>query len=479
MDTARAARVRVASGRSLLALVILLSVGALAAAAGASGGPLALILFTVSALVATAALADWQRVISLLVACIIAVPADRYYLPSILPVDVEPYRLLIAVTLLGWLAALLVDKGIRLHPTALDTPIAVFACVVVASFAFNALTSQGRSFEFKGALYETAFLAVFYLVNSLARGPVDPLRMMRFMVFLAALVSIMAVVERLTGASPFSSLHQWIPILQPSYLAEPIARGGALRAFGSAAHPIAFGVMLSLMLPLSMQLAIGAVSARGRLGWSVSSGLIALGAISTVSRTAIVGLVIVFCALAVRHRRRRLLLATGAFLVTFAVHMVYPGAIKSIIRVFTPGYIVASEVGNPVGRLEDYPRIATEVALRPFLGMGPTAFQPQTHFFVDNQYLKWAVELGIVGLLAAFLLLLAASVIFLRAPREMRGVEADAVFAVGVSALVFMVTSVLYDSFGFPQPTFVYFILLALGAALLPPKDAAQPGEPE
>ena len=53
----------------------------------------------------------WPRLMAGLILVILFIPIRRYSLPGNLPFELEPYRLLVAVLLVGWGASLLVDPA--------------------------------------------------------------------------------------------------------------------------------------------------------------------------------------------------------------------------------------------------------------------------------------------------------------------------------------------------------------------------------
>ena len=103
------------------------------------------------------------------------------------------------------------------------------------------------------------------------------------------IVAGFALFEARTGINVFSHLSRVVPILhdhaEDGYL---VPRGGRLRALASAQHPIALGAMLVLLLPFVTYLA----SRGNRRLWYACGAILALGAIATVSRTAIMMLVV-------------------------------------------------------------------------------------------------------------------------------------------------------------------------------------------
>ena len=56
---------------------------------------------------------SWPRLIAALIVVILFIPIRRYTLPANLPFQLEPYRVFVALLVLGWLASLLVDARTR------------------------------------------------------------------------------------------------------------------------------------------------------------------------------------------------------------------------------------------------------------------------------------------------------------------------------------------------------------------------------
>ena len=86
----------------------------------------------------------------------------------------------------------------------------------------------------------------------------------------------------------FEHLHEWIPVLEYVPREVDATRGGLIRVYGSAQHPIALGVALLMMVPLAIYLSGRAATVfRSRL-WIGAAIVCAAGALSTVSRTTVV-----------------------------------------------------------------------------------------------------------------------------------------------------------------------------------------------
>ena len=270
----------------LLALIAAVVIGSAAIAAVALA--LAIAVTTVRAI------ESWPVLVTGLLLVIFLIPIKRYKLPGSLPFDVEPYRLMVMGLTLLWIAALLVDRRVRLRRTMLDVPLLVLLLSVLASVSANTgyLYGLGVTTDvIKAVSFFTSFLLVcFVLLTVVVTERAHIERVIRVIVVLAALVSATGVVEFHTGFNPFNHLSQVVPILhyEGDLDLASLTRSDRLRVYASAQHPIALAGALAMILPLALYLA---QSTQRRIWWAATF-LVGLGALSTLSRTGVVALVV-------------------------------------------------------------------------------------------------------------------------------------------------------------------------------------------
>jgi len=116
--------------RAELGLWLFVGLGLLAAVAAAqSGFPVAFALgafaipLTLVAFQST--LLSWQTLLGAILVVILIIPIRRYTVVGGGPVELEPYRVLIALVLGGWFLALAADPNVRWRATGYGAPIAV------------------------------------------------------------------------------------------------------------------------------------------------------------------------------------------------------------------------------------------------------------------------------------------------------------------------------------------------------------------
>jgi hypothetical protein len=438
-----------------------------------------IIAVAVTALIAYRRLLSWPALIALILLVILFVPMKRYSLPSSLPFHLEPYRLIVAFVLVGWLASLLIDPRVNFKRTLLDKPLTLFIFAALFSLIFNKARVNSVSPDVvKKLVFFASFILVLYLVASSIRRYRDVDFLVRVLVGGGSVVAVFSVIEARTGYNVFNHLNSFLPYLKGNNFAKLAAtanRGARLRVFASSQHPIALGAALMMLVPLAVYLA----RSHGTKRWWFAAGLLVLGSLATVSRTAVVMMLVmimIFIWLRPQEMKRLWPLILPALLL---IHFAIPGTLGTLRASFFPrGGLVSQQTHQRVGsgRLATLgPALHTEFRPNPLLGEGfgtrvsvadenvPVPNGP----ILDNQWLGTLLETGVVGALSF-------AWIFLRFVRRLGRAAKDdpsprgwllAGFAASVGA--FGVGMFFYDAFAFIQVTFMLFIFLGLGIATL------------
>jgi hypothetical protein len=420
----------------------------------------------------------WRTQLALIALVILFVPIKRYTLQAHLPFNLELYRLLVAVVGVFWITSLLIDPRVRARASGFEPPLLLFLVAILLSLAANTTRVAGLGSAVpKAVTFFLSFVLVFYFVLSL-------LRRARDIDFLAGLLAggggvlgFLAVVEAATHANVFNHLKTIIPIL--SYHADQLpalTRGGHLRVYGSAQHPIAFGAALAVLLPF----AIYKATSTGQKRWWLATFLILLGTLATGSRTAMLMLLVVLITYIVLRPGYVKRLWPAVIPGLIAIHIALPGAIGTVTESFTPkGGLIAEQQKGAVGsgRVSTLgPALDSEFYPNPVLGEGfgtritgkPERGQPPPNApILDDGWLGVLLETGVVGTLMLVWL-------FLRSIRQMgraakRDLSPRGWLLTGTTAAVgaFAVGMFTYDTFSFIQVTLLLFVVLAIGAAAL------------
>jgi hypothetical protein len=323
----------------------------------------------------------------------------------------------------------------------------------------------------KDLLFLLSFFLLFYFSASVVKTPLDIHMCLKTLVAGAGAIAFFAIVERRTGYNVFNHLHGLLPGLrfEGGIGATGISRGGRLRVYGPAQHPIALGAMLVMMIPLSIYLA----RQMGNRLWYGVTGILLLGTVSTVSRTSVMMLVAV--GVVSMSLRPALIkpVATALLPALIAVHIVVPGAIGSLKESFFPRVGIVQDQTKFGGRVSSQ-RLDPQFKIikdQPFFGQGygtRITQGPQTNALVlDNQWLGTAVETGLIGVFTwiwVFVRFLRRSGHIARRDHSGRGALLTALAA---SVTAFSIGMLTYDAFSFIQVTVVTFLLLALGCSAI------------
>jgi polysaccharide biosynthesis protein PslJ len=434
-------------------------------------------------------LVRWESLLAGIVLVIFFIPIKRYTLPSALPFNLEPYRLLIAFVAVAWFTSLLIDKRVRLRGSGLEPAIGLFAFAALASVAANVSGIEANgvtSTVVKTLTFFASFFILFYVVVSLIRRRDQLDGFIKLLVASGAILSIAALIEARMDYNVFNHLSSALPFLKyhdPTTVGlttNSLDRSGRLRVYGSAEHPIELSAVLVMLIPLAFYLA----KSSGRRIWFLLAGVLGLGALATVSRTGVVMIVVVglvLLRLKPADVKRFLPLLVPALC---AVYFMLPNTLGSFYAAFFPKQgLIADQsniaVGNQAyadGRLADIGPSLHEWAQKPLFGQGfgsrivsrddATRLGVTPARLLDNQWLGSLLETGFVGICALLWLFIRAIRKMTRISGEDDGPDGWLAAAIAASLTAFAVGMLTFDALGFVQVTITFFLMLALSAVL-------------
>ena len=288
-------------------------------------------------------------------------------------------------------------------------------------------------------------------------------RLLKLFVRCCSIVALVGMFEFLFHRS----LTAWIQIpgLSANGAAELITRGDFVRPTSTAANTLELATVMVIALPFAIQQAFHDLDRKAWKRWAPVA-LIALSAVMTVSRTSVIGLVLVAVVLMPTWDLRRV---GRTFLVMIpalgAMKVVLPGLGGTVIALFTAMFNGGDNSTNS--------RTATTADIGKYLdnvwtGRGPGTFLPLLYRYTDNQYLLALLELGVIGVVA----IVAIYVVMIHSGGAGRRRFADPArretgqgfVAVG---FVMLVVTVTFDTLSFPMVAGSTFLMLGLSGAYL------------
>ena len=235
------------------------------------------------------------------------------------------------------------------------------------------------------------------------------------------------------------------------------------RPSATAIHPIEFGVVLAMCLPLAIHQARFAPPGIRLRRW-LQVAVIGTTLPMTVSRSAILGLIISgFVILSVWPKKDRRM----AYLVVLAsavvMRAVIPGLLGTIRGLFT-------SLGSDSSAIERTGAISLAspfISQHPWLGRGFGTFLPTTYFFTDDQYLNSLIDTGIVGMLALMALIATGWFVARRSRRISTDEEIRHLAqCLAASSAVALVSFATFDALSFTMATGITFLVLGCAGAL-------------
>lgn len=461
MRTKRPVRLREALGSVLVGLVLVLA----ASYTTLVGRPEFLVpLLAVPPLMVATRRRDAVTVLTLYVMLLFVLPSRLVVGP--IGSTGTPANLIGLAALAWWFATWLVPGlGVAMGSQPVRLALLLLGMSFTVSYSMANL-HRFESIEISGANRALIALAAltgvcFLSADGIAsRDRLDAL--LRRVVAGATFMASLGIIQFFTGLD-IAGLFE-VPGLTASYSFGDVGQRSIFnRVQGTAIHPIEFGVVLALVLPIALHYAL--IAPPGKRRWPVlCAGLIALAVPTAVSRSGILALGVVWIMLLLGwtwRQRGWALAGSAAFIVV--VRVLVPGLVGTISSLFTNLFNDPSTTG----RTDDYAVVGRFIREAPVFGRGMFTFIPSRYTTLDNQYLLTTIEMGFVGLAALVLLYLVGIFTARGARRRSADPETRQLGqALAAALLAAMVTAVTFDQLGFPMVTGVLFLLLGCAGAL-------------
>ena len=381
--------------------------------------------------------------------------------------------------MVGWCASLLVDRRTQLRRTGFEGPVLLILAAAVGSLIANSdRISENAATVNKSLTFFVSFVLLLYIISSVIRTHESADALSKALVGGGTVVALFAIVEARTGFNIFNHLSDVIPALRPTELGITggFTRVGAatLRVFGSAEHPIALSAALVMLTPLALYLARRYRQRR----WIFCAVALAVASWAAVSRTGIIMFVVVgltFLWLRPTETRRLWPLVIPALIV---VKLLLPGTLGAIKQSFLPaGGLVAEQQSSAgasgSGRLADLGPALDAWVLKPLTGQG-YATMPIIHpgaaletNILDDQWLTTLLTVGVIGFVAWLWFFIRAVRRFGSAARHDDSHRGWLLTALTAGIAAYGVGMLTYDAFAFIQVTFLLFIYVGIGSAVL------------
>ena len=418
---------------------------------------------------------DGASLLVLLVAMNVLVPS-AYALSAIGGVA-TPANLLGMLALVWWFnARLLGGSDVATGPQPVRVAVKIFGLAVVLSYiaaASRPLSADEVTAADRGILDLLTWVGVALVAVDGIRNRQRLDAVLKAVAAGGAFVGGIAFLQFFAGLDPAAALK--LPGLSLVRVITSVdIRSGYRRVAGTAVHPIEFGVVMAMTLPIALHYAFYATTKWAKRWHWACAGLIGIGLPLSLSRTAILGVTVVGLMLFFTwswKRRGRALVVLVVFV--NGLQFVVPGLFGTLRSLFL-------NLGNDPsvsGRTSDYALVGDLVISNPVFGRGFRTFIPEKFILhtgegggtliLDNQYLGTLIEMGLFGLLS--LLFLFVVVLFCTRSIRRRSDDPstrDLAQSVAAAVMVAMLSFATFDGLSFPMATILLFLLVGCAGAL-------------
>ena len=389
---------------------------------------------------------------------LIAIPADLVFAP--LGAAGGPATLFALILFICYLVTWIHPRfSLNLSGQPIRLIAVLFTCATIASYISanrHSMPVLEKNAADRGLIFVFGWLGIFLLAAD-ATNNMDRLKtLLRRLIFGVTAIAALGIAQFFTGLN--AAKYIIIPglsALQP--FSDLLSRGTLNRPSATASHPIEFGAVLVISLPIAIHQARFAAPEVRLRRW-LQVGVIGITAPMTVSRSALLGLAIVALVILPTWSRRERWVAYGAIAIA-AVGMW--ATVHGLVGTLRNLFVAIGSDSSSTSRTRAYSAAANYIAQDPWFGRGLGTFLPQTYFYIDDQYLTSLIETGTVGLLA-LLALFAAGWLTARSARratadpEGRHLAQCLAASIGVATVSFAT----YDALSFSMASGVTFLVL-------------------
>jgi len=431
------------------AYVLIAIIGVLAGAAGYHFSLKMLIAAAAAVIVGLLVISDYQRVVYIAAMYVFLDFVFRQAVSSSFLASYWDELLLIAAVLIMVYKWLVYRKEKAYSPTPLDIPLFFFFGIGIFLLI---VAAPDMRIGFEGLRADIEYMLWFFIAVQLLRTKDGGVRLL--------------VLMALTGVVlAFHGLYQYaVGTPMPAGWVDTAENGVRTRAFSIVASPNILGSLMVLLIPLALSFAFAEKKAFKRIIYFCAATAMVLCLVVTFSRSAWLGFsisMLVFFLMKDKRKFLPLLILIAAFLILL------PPVYDRLAYLLSGDYIESSVRG---GRLQRWPIGLKMLSENPLFGVGLGQFGgavaennniPGT-FYMDNYFLKTAVEMGIVGL-SAFVILIYNTVIWsYRSIRNTDGtLERQLVQGIFASICGLVVPNFFENVFEVPMMVTYFWILAA------------------
>lgn len=428
---------------------------------------------------------DWPRttrvlpwMVAVLIAVIFLIPFNDIQLNVSLPIDLKFDRLVLPFIIGTW-ALVLAAGGPNAPKLRLTWIHVALGAVVAVAFLSLVLDARGlnQTLEFDTSIKKLTLLAsyvsLFVVVASVVRRT-EVHAFMTLTLLLAIATALGMILEYRFEYNPFYSISDTVlpgifqvGIIDPSGIDEI----GRRAVQGPAQVPLEAVAMLAMALPIALVRLLQTGRTRDRILYALAAAMLLAAMVATFRKTAFLAPISVCLTLAYFRRRELLKLAPLGVVLVLVIQVLSPGALSAVASQLNSKRLGVTTVSD---RTADYDAIRPDVWSHLAFGRGYGSYEHTSYRVLDMELLRQLIEVGVIGLLA-YIMLVVAVVAVARGPiRARRSDDSPVALVVAAVAVCFLMVSTLFDVMSFPHVPYLFLLMAALLAVMTGPGSAEE-----
>ncbi|PYG88203.1 O-antigen ligase [Ruminiclostridium sufflavum DSM 19573] len=360
-------------------------------------------------------------------------------------------ELLIIFCIGVWFYRWLIDRrDFAFNWSPVDFSLFQFFFVAIVLFVLASFDSLG----FDGLRANIEYLMFFFIVVKLLRSENGAKNVVKIMIFTGIFMSVIGI-------------YQYIAKVEtPAYWTDKVEVTSGPRVFSIVGSPNVLGCLLAMLIPLAVSLMFSEKKLLQKLLYTCAAGLMGICILLTGSRSSWIALGLALIIYALLSKRYKII--AGLVVVAALAYSFVPTVQSRISYMLDPEYIISSFRG---GRFSKWPKAMEMFLNSPVFGTGFGLFggavatnnKVKGAFYVDNYYLKAAVEMGIFGFIAFMTALYNGIIWPLRAIGKVEDKVSKGIVQSGFGAMIgILFTNIVLNNFDAPSVTTYFWTISAV-----------------
>ncbi len=365
-------------------------------------------------------------------------------------------ELLIIFCIGVWFFRWVVDrKDFNFAWTPVDFSLILFFVVCIALFIIQSLGTFGsNSLGFDGLRAVIEYIFFFFIVAKLLRSDDGAKNVVKLMIATCVIMSVHGIYQYI------------VKVDTPAYWTDKVEVSSGPRVFSFVGSPNVLGCLLAMIMPLAISLIFSEKELVKKLLYTVATGLMGICILLTGSRSSWIALGCALIIYAILSKKYYLIIAL--FVVALLAYTMVSSVRSRIDYMLDPAYIVSSFKGGRFARWPKalemfYENLLFGEGFGQFGGAVATINKVKGAFYVDNYYLKAAVEMGIFGLVTFLAALYNGIVWSLRASYKVEDNVSKGLIQSGFGAMVgILITNIVLNNFDAPSVVTYFWTIAAV-----------------